>query len=706
MDALVRPLLTSALLVLVLSSAPGCISRMAKARSDAPTVLKVKIVGNKAFADGAIREELAQRQTSVLHFIPPFTFFQPRYYLDGTDWRDDRERIVTFYGVRGFFDATITSSQVVSGRRKRPDGDPEFVKVVHTVREGAPSFVRTVRINVRADTALKESLEAALEKETTFGVGDRFSMQAVEDTESALVRALQDRAFATAKARSVVDAFPDDHSVDVTFVVEPGPESVFGEVRILGLDKVAERYVLRHVFTKAGAPWEGSAVQKTKREVYGMGVFTMVTLTPGIDPARTLDAQGRLIVPVDIDLRERKPRSFEYSPGFAWDTQGFTLLPLDITFGQINLGRRLVQATATFKGGYRYLSPTDHFPTAAASLEFKWPDFPARNLSLRARGDVDLGVERGYKFWTPGAAVGLGAAPLPWLKLDVSYNLQYYDILPESWRIGPVPEVTSPCPEVGKLPGDCTPPSDALEPQYDDNYLLSYTRESIVLDLRDSPLAAGQGVMLQLASDQAFPFGRLPDGSLLGFRYVKLEAELRGYLPIVKNRLVLASRVGGAHMITWGEEHNLPINKAVYLGGDGTVRGFRARYLGPRAVEKDCSRNDCVVPLGARSGLSGSVEVRARPVGGLWLAAFTDFGRTWGDASTDTNVASDSLVEYQDLLYRDGLQFSVGGGIRYDLAIGRVRLDFAARIRKWPEELQTFREPFPWNIHFNLSESF
>ena len=707
--------LVALVLLLLVAVASGCTARRAKQRNDIPTVLKVKIKPDEgvrlAFPPGAIREGLAQRQTSVLHFIPPFTFFQPRYYLEGTNWRDDRTRIKNFYSLRGYFDAKVIASQVSRSRGTKkenlPNGDPRFVKVVHTVQEGKPSAVRRVRIHVTADPGLKEDLEAELTKRIALKPGDRFDMSAVEASERALAEWLRGVAYATAEVRSVVDAYPEEKSVEVAFVVDPGPEAVFGEVRIQGLDRVAERYVRRHVFTKPGELWDGSDVRRTKREIYGMGVFSMVTLTPGAAGERTVDAEGRLVVPVDIGVRERKPRSFEYSPGVQWDIQGFSVLPAAFTFGNLNLGRRLVRATAMLNAGYRYLSPVDHFPTGDATLTLEWPDWPARYLTLRAEGNVELGVEKGWKFWTSGATVGLGWSALPWLKLGATYNLQFYDILPETVRIGPEPDIPSPCPEVGKLPGSCTPPTDAIAPEFDDNYLLSYFRQTVVIDRRDNPLAANKGFMLQFAADQAFPFGRAEDGSLRGFRYLKLEAEARAFVPIVPSRFVFATRVGGAHFFTWNNEHNLPINKAIFLGGDGTVRGFKSRYLGPRGLDADCTASDCIIPLGARSGLSGSVELRFRPFGGLWIAGFTDFGRTWGDASTDERVSTDELLAYEAALYRDGLAFSVGGGLRYDLgAIGRVRIDFAARIRRFPDEYQVVKERFPWNIHFNLSESF
>lgn len=688
-------------LLLACAAATGCASRMAKARRDVPTVLGVAINGNKTFADGAIRSGLAQRQTSVLHFIPPFTFFQPRYYLDGTDWQDDRTRIANFYAVRGYFDARVIASQVVpKGKERRPDGAPAFVRVVHTVVEGDPSLLRTIAINV-ADADLQAILQASI----PLAPEQRITVAAVEETEALLLVELHDRGYATASVTTVIDAYPEELVADVTFSVAPGPVAVFGEVFIRGLDKVAEKYVRRHVSIRPGADWDGSVVRRMQRGIYGMGVFSMVTVTPDLSGEHGVDADGRAIVPVNIALKERKPRSFAYALGVAWDIQGFTIEPLDITFGHINLGRRLIQATVNLKAGYRYLSASDHFPTAALTTELKWPDFPGRRFSVRAGAELELGVEKGYKFWTPSVTAGIGWSPLKPLKLDLSYNLAFFDLFEA--HIGPLPTLPSPCPEVGKLPGQCNPPTDVLSPDFPDNYLLSYFRQSVVLDLRDNPLAADKGFLAQISVDEAFPFGRQDDGSLLGFRYIKLTGELRAFIPIAPERLVLAIRAAGEHLQTWGDEHELPVSERVYIGGDGSVRGWKTRYLGPRGLEPDCTSGDCIVPLGARTGVSGSVELRGRPFGGLWIAGFADAGRTWGDGSTDTRVKDAELQALEDALYgEDGLQFSVGGGLRYDLAIGRVRIDFAARIRRWPPEFIGIQERFPWNVHFNLGESF
>jgi outer membrane protein assembly factor BamA len=134
-------------------------------------------------------------------------------------------------------------------------------------------------------------------------------------------------------------------------------------------------------------------------------------------------------------------------------------------------------------------------------------------------------------------------------------------------------------------------------------------------------------------------------------------------------------------------------------------------------VEEDCARRDCIIPLGGKVGFVSSLELRGRPVDGfgLWLAAFSDVGRVWAEAA-DVDTAADFFGD---------LVVSVGGGIRYDLSIGRLRLDFAVHPRPWtddyfrqrvikPRTCETLascpeeerREPAAWAIHFGIGESF
>ena len=237
-------------------------------------------------------------------------------------------------------------------------------------------------------------------------------------------------------------------------------------------------------------------------------------------------------------------------------------------------------------------------------------------------------------------------------------------------------------------------------------------RQEIVLDLRDNLLAPNRGLFASANVDEALPPG--------GFRYVKVIGDLRGYIPLGTPRLVLAARGVGSYIHTWGDQHQVPIQEALFAGGDGSVRGWKPRYLGPRTVEEDCDRRDCIIPLGGKVGFTGTLELRGKLYDGggfgIWLAGFSDVGRVWAEKEEIDSAST----------FFEDLQVSLGGGARFDIgAIGRLRLDFAIHPGPWtdpyfrqrqikpphcptlaqcPEDLRL--EPARWSIHFGIGESF
>jgi outer membrane protein insertion porin family len=233
-------------------------------------------------------------------------------------------------------------------------------------------------------------------------------------------------------------------------------------------------------------------------------------------------------------------------------------------------------------------------------------------------------------------------------------------------------------------------------------------RQQLVVDLRDNLLAPSRGLLF---SAEVFEAGGGLGG---GYRYVKVTGDLRGYLPLVPRRLVLGMRAWTSYVHTWGDQDEVPIQEAVFAGGDGSVRGWKTGYLGPRATEPDCTRSDCILPLGGKLGVVASIELRGRPVGGLWLAGFCDIGRVWAEKSDVTGPGG----------FFSDLQPSFGGGVRYDLSVGRIRLDIAGHPLGLTDEIfredayvppcfspsgcgERTRGQLPnWSFHIGFGESF
>jgi outer membrane protein insertion porin family len=83
----------------------------------------------------------------------------------------------------------------------------------------------------------------------------------------------------------------------------------------------------------------------------------------------------------------------------------------------------------------------------------------------------------------------------------------------------------------------------------------------------------------------------------------------------------------------------------------------------------------------------GNVELRVRTVGKLYVVGFVDAG--------DVRAG---LAEY-DLTQ---LNYSAGGGLRYDTPFGKIRLDVGARLNETPLS----RGEDSWAFHLGLGEAF
>lgn len=126
-----------------------------------------------------------------------------------------------------------------------------------------------------------------------------------------------------------------------------------------------------------------------------------------------------------------------------------------------------------------------------------------------------------------------------------------------------------------------------------------------------------------------------------------------------------------------GSSDEIPLQRRFFNGGENTVRSFGESELGPKDSSGD--------PVGGEAFNVLSVEIRQTLNDPLSVALFYDLG----------NV----VVDHED--YFDFADFSagVGGGVRYLLPIGAVRLDAA-----WNPDPES--DDDDWAIHLSVGMAF
>jgi outer membrane translocation and assembly module TamA len=198
---------------------------------------------------------------------------------------------------------------------------------------------------------------------------------------------------------------------------------------------------------------------------------------------------------------------------------------------------------------------------------------------------------------------------------------------------------------------------------------LSYTVSTIgiaqKLDYRDDVLNPRRGFVfttsLELNAIDAEPtFGRVT-------------ARYSHYRSIGNSLLAAGLRVGW--IIPIGDAADVPIDLRYFNGGGGSVRSFAERDLGPR--------NAGGFPLGGAFYSVANVEWDFPVSGALGGAVFADAGNLKTDASPGL----------------DDFRLGLGIGLRYQLPIGPMRLDYG--YNPSPREGED-----PGAVHFSFGFAF
>lgn len=717
----------------------GCAARR-PAPSQLPAVQAIRFEGDGGLfsdtSDVNLRTAMEQTQN------PAFAWVRPRHRkvsLDQDKLEADAWRIETWLAHRGYLDARFLGWEVVGvgrGRWALGLSSRPSVQVIGHLDVGPATLVRSLRftwLDASGAEVPEEGSSSAflrlLQREIPVQEGERLELESVNATVALVTEALQDRGYAFAKVSASVESFPEEHAAYVHIEVARGDFCRFGPARVEGEIGLPVALVTEQLDVPEGEIFQTSALARTQRRLFGLGVFSVVRVIPDLENATPVFAKKpgpdgspvvlHQIVPVRVVLVEGLARQlrlgggFEVAPG-KLDVHG------SVDFDHANVANHLVRLNLSNEVGYTSLSTlsdltsvveevatsepapdaasSTHGPTVMSSVELVVPRIPWKRWQVSNTVSYELGVEEGYRFSTPAWSPGLSGRLGEHWTVGSSYHLVYFDYI------------------------DLTiDPSKALrrfDLNFRDPYLLSYLTQSVQYDTRDDILSPRSGLYgIYDVSEAGGPFGGFYD-------YVRFRADQRVYFSLVRipglNRLLnasrgaLAFRLGGGLLRPYGEGASAaaPVAERLRLGGSTTVRGWRQDHLGPyicdlTALEEvglpegsPYTLESCppgrlgseqpteeIQPIGGLASLFTSAELRLYGAGGFGGALFVDAGMAWEDLAA---------------AWPPVLLPSVGAGLRYKSPIGPVRLDLARRL---DDEPMFSLEP-RYGVHFSVSEAF
>ncbi|MEO0436306.1 MAG: outer membrane protein assembly factor BamA [Pseudomonadota bacterium] len=533
------------------------------------SIKHVNIVGNSVFDDEELKDILELKTTGLLSFFTNDDKYS-REKLTG-----DLETLTSYYMDRGYLQFNIDSTQVSVSPNK------EEVFITANVSEGEKFTVGEVDLS--GDLVLPER---DLRRFILVAPGQTFSQQLVTATEDYLTRRLGNEGYNFAKVTGIPEVEDGENTVTMKFFIDPGKRTYVRRISFKGNTRTADEVLRREMRQMESAPASAAAIEQSRIRLQRLGFFSKADVeTPAVPGHDDL-------IDVEYTVEEQTFGSIGASLGFA--QQAGLILSLNLQQNNfLGTGKRvgINLSSSQFQDLYNFSYTNPYYTEDGVSRGF--------NLFFRSTDLAEVNVAS-YTTDTFGGAVNFGYPLKETSRLGFSFGVSQTDITAGRFAVQEIKasprllqgvdgfftdrrledgtyseaEIFQPLEE---LPIDALtiPPELGFLDENGDEYL----NWTITSSWRSSTLNRGQ--LATRGSSQSVALEVAMPGSDLEFYKLTYLGEV--FVPI-RNEWILHFRTELGYGDGYGKTTELPFYEHFFSGGFGSVRGFEANTLGPRAT--------------------------------------------------------------------------------------------------------------------------
>ena len=598
------------------------------------------IIGNKALTTDEIKKALKTQE----HWF--FSFLGRSGTLRTDELREDLETIRNLYYNKGYIQVQVdepviepkTYTERVSwfSSKTRTITKKDELVVRINIKEGEQFRVGSLTFKGNASIATSE-----LENEAKLKRGDVFSREVLRQE----VTRIMDRYDGIAKPfASVVPLFnvdPEQKTVAINIEIQEGGEIRIGRINISGNSKTRDKVIRREIRLDEGDLYSKKALKRSYDRINNLNFFESVDIVPERRQQEPL---------MDLDVKVKEKMTGSLSLGGGYSSVDKLMAIVEVTQGNLGGRGQLLKVKTQWGGTHRIVMVSFMEPYL-----FDEPIW----------GRVDIYRQEqtydGYTLLTDGFGLGTGKSYSEYLSGSIRYSLDQSQA--KQIMVTPIPF--------------------ALQQQLE-NYgtiiTTSAVTASLTRDSRDFYLDPKTGSRNTMFVEYAGgPLGGDPN-------FIKTVADSAWYFPLPWDTVFLArGRIGYIGSLI---DKPIPIGERFFVGGSGTVRGFRYGTDGP--VDNYGNR------VGGNKELIFNFEFSFPivPAARLKGVIFTDIGRGFDD----NLLVSQQPNEPTKISLRD-LRRTWGWGFWWLSPIGPLRFEWAYIINKKPTDQ-------PSQFEFNIGTLF
>lgn len=664
---------------------PGKVDILIIISEAAETVVrKITFIGNQAFTDEELRKHMLTRVGGYMSVISK----KAGGVFNKEAFGGDFQMLKAFYSDQGYLDAQVKDPELSLSADRR------FVYITIPVDEGPQYRIGRIRAKetlargekpLYDERTLHESISPVLKE------GDVASMGKVQTIIQDIERRYKDAGHAYVNV--IPDARQDKENLKLymTLEVGKGPLVYVERINISGNDKTADKVIRREMMLREGDLYSETGKEVSEFNVMRLGYFTDATLSTAQG-----SAEDRIIL--NVEVTERLTGTFQVGAGFS-TIENF-VLQAQIQYDNF-LGRgttvTLIAQISSLRRLFNLAYVTRYFLDSRWNFSFNV--FNSRNVFPSfTRDSTGMRVSWGYPI-----------PRVPNLILFAGYSFEYVKVGFGSFGYGSGGGLYG----AGAFATQFS--QSALITNLFNNGITSAITTRLRYDTTDNYLFPTEGMRHEIGAEFASKYL----GSQNQFN--RYDANFRFYFPIIRSKqpfrawLVFKTRLmlGFIHS---PQDKGVPIFERYFPGGiygDGGIRGYRLRSLGPLIkVQSSSDPTSSLVPYGIGgnflTALNLEFEFMMVPPANIKGVLFMDIGNAYNTEPVYCVEPNPTELPKADPCTKfslKSLRRSIGFGFRWQSPIGPLRFEWGFPLDRQPTtSLRAGDDPVVFE--FNVGNSF
>jgi outer membrane protein insertion porin family len=591
---------------------------------------EIIITGNKAISSDEIKSHLKNQE----HWF--FSFMGRSGTVRTEEVKDDLETIRNLYYNIGYIqvqvDEPVIRPRIETKKRSWFSGeDRDSGTMITTLKDELVMSINIkegdqFRIGSLAFKGNELLSDAEISKDIKLKKGDVFSREVLRQD----VNRMMDRYDSMARPfASIVPQFnidPDKKLVAITMDIQEAGEVRIGRINIAGNSKTRDKVIRREMRLNEGDLYSKKALKRSYERVNNLNFFETVDIVP----------ERRLQEPVmDLNIKVKEKMTGTLSVGGGYSSVDRLVGIAEITQGNLGGRGQLLKFKTQWGGKHRVLQ-----------LSFMEPYLFDEPIWGRVDAYRQMQEYDGYSINSDGLAFAVGKSFDEYLSASLRYSFD--QSLARDITAAAIPLVLQQQLQYYGTAATTSSITASLSRDSRDFYLdpKSGSRNTIYVQYAGGPLAGDT-------------------------EFVKSVADSAWFFPLFWDTVFMArGRIG---MLGSLSEKPVPIGERFFVGGSGTVRGFRYGSVGP--LDRFNNR------VGGNKELIFNFEYNFPLVTAAHLKGllFYDIGRAFDDGT------SGSTTEPHRISYRE-LRHSYGWGFWWLSPMGPLRFEWGYIIHRKPTD--------------------